>query len=71
MLSAVVRTAVDDDCHAALASRYGPETVVGITALASGYLLIVRLLAALDVDTETPFVGWRLETKSNADRDLL
>jgi alkylhydroperoxidase family enzyme len=58
---AVVRDAVDDDCHAALAARHGPATVVGVTALASGYLLIARLLSALAVDTETPFVGWRLE----------
>lgn len=58
---AVVRDAVDDDTHAALAARYEPETIVGISALASGYLLIGRLLAALDVETETPFVGWRLE----------
>lgn len=60
---AVVRDTVDDDCHAALAARHGPETVVGVTALASGYLLVGRLLAALDVDTETPFVGWRLENE--------
>lgn len=58
---AVVRGDVDDDCHAALAARHGPATVVGVTALASGYLSIVRLLAALDVDTERPFVGWQLE----------
>ena len=61
---AVVRGTVDDDCHAALAASHGPETVVGVAALAGGYLLVGRLLSALDVETETPFVGWRLEHDS-------
>jgi len=61
---AVVRGAVDDDCHDALAAAYGPETIVGVASLAGGYLLVGRLLAALDVETETPFVGWRLEHDS-------
>ena len=58
---AVVREAVDDDRHDALAASHDPATVVGVAALASGYLLVGRLLAALDIETETPFVGWRLE----------
>ena len=58
---AVVRDEVDDDCHDALAATYGPETIVGVASLAGGYLLVGRLLAALDVETETPFVGWRLD----------
>jgi len=58
---AVVRNEVDDDCHDALAASYTPETIVGVAALAGGYLLVGRLLSALAVDTETPFVGWRLE----------
>lgn len=55
---AVVRDEVDEATHEALAAEYGPETVVGVAALAGGYLLVARLLSALDVETESPFVGW-------------
>lgn len=61
---AVVRGTVDDDCHAALVASHGPETIVGVAALAGGYLLVGRLLSALGVETETPFVGWHLEHDS-------
>ena len=58
---AVVRETVGDEHHDELAAAHGPGTVVGVAALASGYLLVGRLLSALDIETETPFVGWRLE----------
>jgi alkylhydroperoxidase family enzyme len=58
---AVVDGTVDEACHDDLAAAHGPETVVGIGALASGYLGITRLLAALDIEPETPFVGWQLD----------
>jgi len=58
---AVVRGTVDDESHDALVAAHGPETVVGVAALASGYLLVGRLLGALDIEPESPFVGWRLE----------
>jgi len=57
----VVREAVDTETHEAVAAEHGPETVVGVATLAAGYLAVARLLSALAVDTETPFVGWRLE----------
>jgi alkylhydroperoxidase family enzyme len=60
---AVVRGTVDDECHDALAASHRPETVVGVAALAGGYLLVGRLLAALAVETESPFNGWRLENE--------
>jgi len=58
---AVVQGTVDDESHDALLAAHGPETVVGVAALASGYLLVGRLLGALDIEPESPFVGWRLE----------
>lgn len=55
---AVVRETVDDACHERLVAIQTPETVVGVATLASSYLMIARLLAALNVETEGPFVGW-------------
>lgn len=52
--------AVDDELADRLAAAHDPETVVGVATLASGYLMIARLLAALEVKPETPFVGWDL-----------
>ncbi len=62
--TAVAEEMVDDDCHALVAEIYPPETVVGIATLASGYVFIARLLDALGVEPESPFVGWQLETDS-------
>lgn len=35
------------------------RTVVGVTLLAGHYLMTARMLSALDVPTESPFVGWQ------------
>jgi len=59
--TATVRGTVDDALADRLAVAFDDETVVGITTLASGYLMVARLLDALAVETETPFVGWRLD----------
>lgn len=56
-----VRGTVDDALADRLAVGFDDETIVGVTTLASGYLMIARLLDALAVETETPFVGWRLD----------
>jgi len=56
-----VRGTVDDALADRLAVAFDDETVVGVTTLASGYLLIARLLDALAVETEESFVGWRLD----------
>ena len=58
---AVVRGTVDDALADRLAVAVDDETIVGVTTLASGYLMIARLLDALAVKTEGPFVGWRLD----------
>ena len=57
---ATVRETVDDTLADRLTAAHSPETVVGVTAVASGYCMIARLLAALDIETEQPFVGWDL-----------
>jgi len=58
---ATVRGTVDDALADRLSVAFDDETVVGVTTLASGYLMIARLLDALAVETESPFVGWRLD----------
>ena len=55
---AVVRGEVDDDCHDALAASHGPTTVVGVAALAGGYLLVGRLLAVETDDGVPPGIVW-------------
>ena len=57
---ATVRGNLADALADRLAVTFDDETVVGVTTLASGYLMIARLLDALAVETETPFVGWDL-----------
>lgn len=52
---------VDDDAHDRLAEHYDEETILGVGMLAGCYLGLARLLQALDVDLEAPFVGWDLE----------
>ena len=64
---ATVRGTVDDALADRLAVMVDDETVVGITTLASGYLMVARLLDALAVETETPFVGWRLDADSTTE----
>lgn len=59
--SAFVRGTVDDALHEALAERFDDATVVGVGFLAGVYVVIARLMAALDVPTEEAFVGWELE----------
>ncbi len=58
---ATVRETVDDTLADRLAVTFDDETIVGVTTLASSYLMVARLLSTLAVETETPFVGWRLE----------
>jgi alkylhydroperoxidase family enzyme len=60
---AVARGEVPDDVHAAVADRFDDATVVGLTVLAATYLLVERVIDALEVDIEAgeAFVGWDLE----------
>jgi alkylhydroperoxidase family enzyme len=52
---------VDDALHDRLASFYDEPTIVGIDMLAGLYLGLARVIDALAVETEVPFVGWELE----------
>jgi alkylhydroperoxidase family enzyme len=49
-----------DQAFAALAKGRSPGQVVGITVLISLYFALARVMAALDLETEDPFVGWEL-----------
>lgn len=43
------------------ASYFAPAQIVAITMLAGFYTMVTRVGEAVDLQTETPFVGWRLE----------
>lgn len=60
-VEAFVDGTVDDDTHETIAAHFDAETILGIGMLAGCYLGLARLLQALSVDLEAPFVGWELE----------
>ncbi|MFC7157026.1 carboxymuconolactone decarboxylase family protein [Halomarina halobia] len=60
-VAALTQGEVEDDQYTGVAAQFDDSTVVGITMLASKYVGLARALAAFDVDTEEPFVGWGLE----------
>ncbi|MFB6163582.1 MAG: carboxymuconolactone decarboxylase family protein [Haloarculaceae archaeon] len=62
-VDAFVDGAVTDATHDRLAAHYDEETIVGVGLLAGCYLGLARVLQALDVDLEAPFVGWGLENR--------
>lgn len=49
------------EVHDELASHFPPSTLVAINLLTGFYAMTARFLAAMEVETETPFVGWELE----------
>lgn len=51
---------VDDVHHAALAEHYDAGTIAGAGAFAGYWLMNARLVDALGVECEEPFVGWAL-----------
>ncbi len=55
---AVVRSEVDDRDHDAITEYYDESTVVGIAALAEGYVALGGIIDALGVELEEEFVGW-------------
>ena len=50
------------EVHEALAAHYPAAAVVGINLLAGFYLMTARFLAAMEVETEEPFIGWHLKS---------
>ena len=59
--AAFARGEVTDDVHEEAIEAFDEATLVGIGMSVSFYLTIVRMMDAFDVDTEEPFVGWKLE----------
>jgi alkylhydroperoxidase family enzyme len=43
-----------------LAKHFGPAEIVGITILIAFYFATAKFLGAMEVETESPFVGWSL-----------
>lgn len=52
---------VSDDLHHSVAKHFDENTIVGLAAVASGYVLLARLIDACGVEIEDEFVGWQLE----------
>jgi len=52
---------VDDATHDALADDYDDETILGVGMLSGLYLGLAHVIAAIEVDFESDFVGWDLE----------
>lgn len=52
---------VDDEAHSALAAHYDDPTIAGICLFAGYWLMNARVVDALGVEIEEPFVGWDLE----------
>lgn len=50
----------DDTSYAAVAAGRSPGEVFGITFLVTLYFQLAHIMAALDLETEEPFVGWEL-----------
>jgi alkylhydroperoxidase family enzyme len=52
----------DDEVFAAFARGRSPAGIVGVTMLITTYFQLARIMAALDLETEQPFVGWEVAT---------
>jgi alkylhydroperoxidase family enzyme len=48
------------DIHSRLASHFDAATITGVCLLTAYYAMTATFLAAMEVETEEPFVGWRL-----------
>ncbi len=60
-VDAFLEGTVDDEIHAALADFYDDATVVGVCLFAGYWLMNARVVDALGVEVEEPFVGWDLD----------
>ncbi len=52
---------ITDDLHKTAATHFDESTIIGLAAVASGYVLLARLIDACGVEIEDEFVGWKLE----------
>jgi alkylhydroperoxidase family enzyme len=48
------------EVHDALAARFPPSTVVGVNLLTNFYVMTAKFLAAMEVEPETAFIGWKV-----------
>jgi alkylhydroperoxidase family enzyme len=55
-----------DEAFAAFAAGRSPAQVLGITMLITAYFQLAHVMAALDLETEEPFVGWEIGAASGA-----
>ncbi len=53
----------DDAVYSAFADGRTPGEIVGVTMLITLYFQLARIMAALDLETEGPFVGWDVPAK--------
>jgi alkylhydroperoxidase family enzyme len=60
-VSAFVSGTVNDDVHDEVVDYFDTETVTGLGVFTGRYLMLARLIDALGVETEEPFVGWDLK----------
>lgn len=60
-VSQFVDGAIDDDLHDRMESHYDEQTIAAISMLAGYWVANGLVIHALDIDTEEPFFGWRLE----------
>jgi alkylhydroperoxidase family enzyme len=49
------------EVHDELAAHFPPATLVAVNLLTGFYAMTARFLGAMEVETETPFIGWELE----------
>jgi alkylhydroperoxidase family enzyme len=49
------------ELHEALAAHYDASTIVGINLVAGFYGMSAKYLGAMEVEPETPFIGWQLK----------
>ena len=56
----------DDAVFAAFAEGRTPAAVLGVTALITLYFQLAHIIAALNLETEEPFVGWEVSASLNA-----
>ncbi len=49
------------EVHDELAAHFPPATIVAINLLTGFYAMTARFLGGMEVETETPFIGWELE----------
>ena len=59
-----------DAVFAAFAEGRTPAEILGVTALITLYFQLAHIMAALDLETEEPFVGWDLSESLNDDGNL-